>query len=43
MTIKPVPKGYHTVTPYLFVQDAGQLIDFLKLTNMYPGLSSSHN
>lgn len=26
--VKPVPKGYHRVTPYLTVHDAGQAIDF---------------
>jgi PhnB protein len=26
---KPVPDGYHTVTPYLVVEDAGRLIEFL--------------
>jgi PhnB protein len=30
MAVKPVPKGYHTVTPYLVVPDAARLIDFLK-------------
>jgi PhnB protein len=28
--VKPIPEGYHTVTPYLVVSDAGKLIDFLK-------------
>jgi PhnB protein len=28
--VKAVPEGYHTVTPYLVVQGAGKLIDFLK-------------
>jgi len=27
---KPIPKGYHTVTPYLVVKGAAKLIDFLK-------------
>jgi uncharacterized glyoxalase superfamily protein PhnB len=27
--VKPVPDGFHTVTPYLVVEDAGKLIDFL--------------
>ncbi len=27
---KPIPDGYHTVTPYLIVQDAGKLIEFMK-------------
>jgi PhnB protein len=26
---KPVPDGFHTVTPYLVVEDAGKLIDFV--------------
>lgn len=30
MTVKPIPAGYHTVTPYLVVEGAAQLIDFLK-------------
>jgi uncharacterized glyoxalase superfamily protein PhnB len=30
MTIKPIPEGYHTITPYLVVEGAAQLIDFLK-------------
>jgi uncharacterized glyoxalase superfamily protein PhnB len=30
MAVKPIPEGYHTVTPYLTVQGAAKLIDFLK-------------
>jgi PhnB protein len=30
MAVKPVPDGYHTVTPYLTVDDAAILIDFLQ-------------
>ena len=30
MAVKPIPDGYHTVTPYLIVPDAAKLIDFLK-------------
>lgn len=30
MTVKPIPDGYHTVTPYLVVQGAATLIEFLK-------------
>lgn len=30
MSVKPIPEDYHTVTPYLVVQKAAQLIDFLK-------------
>jgi PhnB protein len=29
-TTKPVPEGYHTVTPYILVQGAEKLIDFMK-------------
>jgi len=28
--VSPVPKGYHTVTPYLVVQDAPALINFMR-------------
>lgn len=28
--VKPVPEGYHSVTPILMVDDAAKLIDFLK-------------
>ena len=30
MAVKPIPEGFHTVTPYLMVQGASKLIDFLK-------------
>jgi PhnB protein len=30
MSVKPVPEGYHTVTPYLAVDDAAEAIDFYK-------------
>jgi PhnB protein len=30
MTVKPIPTGYHTVTPYLTIQNVPALIDFLK-------------
>ena len=30
MSVKPIPKGYHSVTPYLVVQGATELIEFLK-------------
>lgn len=29
MPVKPIPDGFHTVTPYLMVADAAKLIDFL--------------
>jgi PhnB protein len=30
MPIKPIPEGYHTITPFLYINDAANLIDFLK-------------
>ncbi len=30
--VKPIPQDYHTVTPYLIVDGAPKLIDFLKRT-----------
>ncbi len=30
MATKPIPDGYHTVTPYLVVPGVAKLIDFLK-------------
>jgi PhnB protein len=30
MAVKPIPDGYHTVTPYLFVEGATTFIEFLK-------------
>src|SRR4051812_19156734 len=30
MAVKPIPDGYHTVTPYLIVQDAARALDFYK-------------
>ena len=28
MAVKPIPEGYHSVTPYLVVRDAARAIDF---------------
>jgi uncharacterized glyoxalase superfamily protein PhnB len=28
--IKPIPEGYHTLTPHLIVQGASKLLDFLR-------------
>ena len=28
MPVKPIPEGYHTVTPYLFLKNAAQAIEF---------------
>ena len=30
MRVKPIPEGYHTVTPLLSVKGAARLIDFMK-------------
>jgi len=30
MAVNPIPEGYHTVTPYIVVEGAAKLIDFLK-------------
>jgi PhnB protein len=30
MAVQPIPEGYHTVTPYLAVEDAAQAIEFYK-------------
>ena len=30
MAVKPIPEGFHSVTPYLIVQDVPKLLDFLK-------------
>lgn len=32
MAVKPIPDGYHVVTPILLVEDADSLIDFMKRT-----------
>jgi PhnB protein len=29
-SVKPIPEDYHTVTPYLVVEGANKLIDFMK-------------
>ena len=30
MTVKPIPEGYHTITPRMFVEDADAMVGFLK-------------
>lgn len=30
MAVKPIPDGYHSITPYLTVKDAPKVIEFLK-------------
>jgi PhnB protein len=32
MTVKPIPDGFHAVTPYLTVRGAAKVIEFLKKT-----------
>jgi PhnB protein len=29
-SVKPIPEGYHTVTPYLLVEGVDKLIEFVK-------------
>jgi PhnB protein len=45
MTVKPIREGFHTVTPYLIVQEAAQLIDFVKqafgATELFRGTGSA--
>ncbi len=28
--VKPIPEGYHSITPYLVVKDGGRVVDFLQ-------------
>ena len=30
MPVSPIPEGYHTVSPYLIAEDAGQLLEFMQ-------------
>ena len=30
MAVKPIPEGYHSITPYLVVKGAARLIEYLK-------------
>ena len=30
MSVKPIPEGYHTLTPFLTVRDAVRAIEFYK-------------
>ena len=30
MSVKPIPDGYHSVTPYLLVKDGDKMLEFLK-------------
>jgi PhnB protein len=31
MSVKPIPEGYHTITPYLSIRGVPRLIEFLKM------------
>ena len=46
--VKPVPEGFHTVTPYLVVDDGARAIDFYQQAfgakdRKSTRLNSSHN
>lgn len=30
MAVNPIPDGYHTITPYLIVEDADKLVEFIE-------------
>ena len=30
MSVKPIPDGFHAITPYLFTQEAARLIEFIE-------------
>ena len=30
MAVRPIPEGYHTITPFIVARGAAQLIDFIK-------------
>jgi PhnB protein len=30
MAVKPIPEGYHTLTPYIEIENAGEAIEFYK-------------
>lgn len=30
MSVKPIPDGYHSITPYLIVQEADKLLEFIE-------------
>jgi PhnB protein len=32
MAVKPIPEGYHAVTPYMIIEGAAKCIDFVKET-----------
>ncbi len=31
MAVKPIPESYHSITPYLAVEGADKLLEFVKL------------
>lgn len=30
MAVKPIPEGYHTITPYLIVENADKIVEFIE-------------
>ena len=38
MVVKPVPEGYHTLTPYLIVKGAAPALDFYAKAGFRPWL-----
>jgi PhnB protein len=30
MAVKPIPEGFHTITPYIMIKDASKLAEFIK-------------
>jgi PhnB protein len=45
MAVKPIREGFHTITPYLMVQEADQLVEFVKqafgATELLRGIGSA--
>ena len=40
-SVKPIPDGYHTIIPYIIVQGADKLIDFIKKPLMLKRLNGT--
>jgi hypothetical protein len=38
MALKPIPEGYHTVTPYLIVKGAAEALEFYKRDDLLSDL-----
>ena len=39
MAVKPIPDGYHSVTPYLIVKDGARAIEFYNKSECHPSHS----